>query len=370
MTSIYTAPLPGGKARQLTRPEDGAAYPAWTSDSREIIYSATEYQGPRALFRASAATGRAQRISDPAYGALEAQVALAGNRLAFTQHTEVYNLWRLDVDRPRSLRKIAPTTRLQHSPDFSPDGKSLLFISSRAGSRQLWTSGGNGENLVQVTANEAFRTVGRPRWSPDGSEIAFGAEPTLGGDRDVFLVGSRGGVPRPLLRSPAHDMLPSFSRDGRWIYFTSDRGGLFQVWKAPREGDAAVAVTKAAGLAPVESADGKCIYYWNGSDRSIWSVPSAGGAEAPVLSGINHFGWWTLAGNAIIYLVREDAGQQPRWLIRRFDPADRTTAVIAELSKRPPVGVGAVAATPDGRTIVYAQVDEDTTTIMLVENFR
>jgi Tol biopolymer transport system component len=369
MTAIYTVPIAGGEPRQLTRPEDGATSAAWTKDSREIIYSATEYQGLAALFRIPAGGGQARRITDAAYSALSADVARSGNRLAFTHHSEVHNLWRMDLDRPGSVRRIAPTSRRQDSPDFSPDGQSLLFNSTRSGPRQLWTSNAEGENLMQVTARSVFRTVGRARWSPDGSEIAFGAEQSLL-DRDVYVIGARGGVHRAISPGPSHDMFPSFSRDGRWIYFTSDRGGLPQVWRAPRAGGTAVQVTRSVGLVPLESPDGKYILYFNAPKREIWKIPTSGGVEVPVLSGIESYRVWTLAGDTILYLAKQAGDQRERWRIRRFELATGRTADVADLPKRPPADGGALTATADGRTIIWAQVDEATNMIMLIENFR
>ena len=60
---------------------------------------------------------------------------------------------------------------------------------------------------------------------------------------------------------PANDGNPSWSRDGRWIYFDSARTGEQQVWKIPADGGDAIQVTRDGGFAPLESPDGKFIYY-------------------------------------------------------------------------------------------------------------
>ena len=60
---------------------------------------------------------------------------------------------------------------------------------------------------------------------------------------------------------PANDGNPSWSRDGRWIYFDSARTGEQQVWKIPEAGGDAIQVTRDGGFAPLESPDGKFIYY-------------------------------------------------------------------------------------------------------------
>ena len=60
---------------------------------------------------------------------------------------------------------------------------------------------------------------------------------------------------------PANDGNPSWSHDGRWIYFDSARAGAQQVWKISANGGEAVQITEARGYAPLESPDGKFLYY-------------------------------------------------------------------------------------------------------------
>ena len=60
---------------------------------------------------------------------------------------------------------------------------------------------------------------------------------------------------------PANDDIPSYSRDGKWLYFASSRTGRNEIWKMAAEGGAAVQVTKNGGLVAFESTDGKWLYY-------------------------------------------------------------------------------------------------------------
>ncbi|PYT24912.1 MAG: hypothetical protein DMG57_27035 [Acidobacteria bacterium] len=60
---------------------------------------------------------------------------------------------------------------------------------------------------------------------------------------------------------PANDGNPNWSHDGRWIYFDSARAGEQQVFKIPANGGEAIQVTREGGFAPLESPDGKSLYY-------------------------------------------------------------------------------------------------------------
>ena len=84
---------------------------------------------------------------------------------------------------------------------------------------------------------------------------------------DIYVVRASGGKPVRLTTDPAEDNIPSWSRDGNWVYFTSLRSGRREVWKAPAGGGEAVQVTKNGGFAAMESADGRSVFYTN-SNRS------------------------------------------------------------------------------------------------------
>ena len=53
---------------------------------------------------------------------------------------------------------------------------------------------------------------------------------------DVYVISAEGGPARRLTNDPAEDIVPSWSRDGRWIYFGSNRTFAYEIWKAPAEG--------------------------------------------------------------------------------------------------------------------------------------
>ena len=128
--------------------------------------------------------------------------------------------------------------------------------------------------------------LGRLDWSPDGQRIAVEARPR--GHGDIYVVRARGGPPQPLVADPSDDVQPSWSRDRKWIYFGSDRGGKLEIWKVPAGGGAAVQVTRNGGFAAMESPDGKYLYYTKNRQVSgVWKAPVEGGEESRVLDAVS-----------------------------------------------------------------------------------
>ena len=92
---------------------------------------------------------------------------------------------------------------------------------------------------------------------------------------DLYLTSGDGGSPRRLTSHPKTETNPSWSRDGKWIYFWSDRSSEAQVYKMPAQGGEAIQVTRKGGLYASESPDGKWLFYSKPSagDWAIWKVP-------------------------------------------------------------------------------------------------
>lgn len=378
-SAVFMIPAAGGEPRQLTRFEESAYYSFdWTPNGREIVYSAL-IDGNAALWRVSVSGGPPRRIVDAGFDAIGPAVAKSGKRLAFWQARETVNLWRFDFDRSSQPRKLAPNLRRQTSPQYSPDGSKLVFKSNRLNGDEIWISDNEGRNLMALTSMEKLRTfAGSPQWSPDGLEIAFDSQP--GANADIYVVNSQGGSPRRITSDPAEDANPSFSRDGRYISFNSNRSGSFQIWKVARTGGDAAQVTRQGGVAGLESMDGKYLYYINYQHANqLWRVPAAGGAEEMVFEGASFWKrytwrtygvWWTIGAAGIVFVDRDSSVKPTVWSIKRFDPETRAISTLATIPHSPGAGDPCVTISPDGRSVVYSQIEESTMTIMLLENFR
>lgn len=205
-------------------------------------------------------------------------------------------------------------------PALSPDRKEIAFVSGG----DIWTvpsAGGTAALLVSHSATEA-----RPLYSPDGRQLAFISTRTGNGDIYVLTLGS--GELKRLTFDDGLDQFDGWSRDGRWIYFSStsrDIGGLNDIFRVKPTGGTPMAV----------SAD----RYTN----EFYSAPAPDGATVAFSArGIASGQWWRRGHSHI--------DESEIWLLRAFESEKGTYERVTEAG-------GAKELWPmwnaDGRSLFY-----------------
>lgn len=366
---VFVMPAHGGQPKRLTfdnRPIMGP--PAWTADSTEIIFSSNR-AATTGLWRVSA-TGSAPRpVPGPEGEANWPSIPAKGNdSLVYEHWVSKADIWRLELKDPKHIEK-SPSVLISEKgdkmrPELSPDGKKVAFESNRMGFWDIWTCAVDGSSCDQITSLHG--TAGRARWSPNGRYIAFEFHPTERGE--IYMVEVPGGVPHLVRTIPGSDNLsPSWSRDGKWLYFASKRASEpFQIWKMPVQGGTPVRVTKNGGISPVESSDGHFLYYCKYEQGGVWRMPVQGGEETEVVTDVEGGGWsdWAVSSKGIYFL---HYGKFPRVTINFFEFATGKNLPIWTLNKNTGWGL---SLSHDGKSIVYIQDEFAESNIMLVKNFR
>ena len=166
---------------------------------------------------------------------------------------------------------------------------------------------------------------------------------------------------------PANDGNPSWSHDGRWIYFDSNRTGQPQVFKVPSTGGEPVQVTYDGASAPLESPDSRFLYYTKAlGETSLWKMPTEGGPATKILDGLSSYMSLAITGDGVYFVPM----QRPTSM-RFFNFADRETRPVIDSEKLMDsngLWIGGLAVSPDGRSILFQQIDE-ASELVLVENF-
>jgi Tol biopolymer transport system component len=110
---------------------------------------------------------------------------------------------------------------VDYDPVWSPDGRSIVFTSDRAGSADLYRVAPDGSALERLTDNPAYDD--QAAFSPDGAQLVF-VSSRNGGIAHLWTTDMRARGAKALTSGAGADFRPSWSPDGKWIAFSSDRG--------------------------------------------------------------------------------------------------------------------------------------------------
>lgn len=362
---VAVVTVSGGRVRRLAREQKGVTGLDWTPDGQEVVYAANR-DGAAGLWRVGFDGG------DPRWVALGADggeiagpsVSRSGG-VAFAR--QLVRSQVVSVGVGGSVRPLVPSTRDDRQPTVSPDGQQIAFVSTRSGSHEVWTANPDGSGAERLTAFGGARVSG-PRWSPDGRNLIASARAE--GNADVFVVLPNGDV-RALTDDPADDVAPTWSRDGEWIYFASDRGDQWQIYRVPATGGDAEPVTVQGGVAAAEAPGGGLLVL-RPDQRGLWRLPVVDGevrdARAQRLDvNLSPADWanWVVVGDAVYVLLRnyERAGT-----VVRLDIATGRAAELAAVGDVPEdSGLGVF---PSGQRFLLSRLDRADSDVVLVEDFR
>ncbi len=264
---------------------------------------------------------------------------------------------------PGATQRVAFDVALELDPAISPDGRVVAYASDASGEMRLYVRQGAGGRPVPIA--EGVGGYHRwPRWSPDGSRIAFNAE------RAIYVVPALGGTPQALVRAPsdagwaAH---PTWSPDGRELaYVQNDTMFATELASGRRR-----MITDTAGFSPAWSPDGRWIAFANGNaafvfgareygsplnlgnvaPSSIWVVPAEGGTPVRVTddAALNVSPAWLPDGGGLLFVSNRNGSRD---IFRAaLDPAGRPLSV-----EQLTTGLDAqtITASVDGRKLAYS----------------
>jgi Tol biopolymer transport system component len=376
-SEIYAVPLSGEVPRRLVSGGTWFWDLMWTPDGKYIVSYSNRGHMVRA-WRVPVAGGPVEpEMVYPGVGSISQD----GRRLAYAERqtggSSSYfipaTIWRADLSKAGGpvlrTRKLIDSQFMEVAAQPSPDGTRLALQSARSGTSQIWLNSTDGDHPVQLT-NIGWHS-GTPRWSPDGRWIAFDArvEDHVPIYSHIYVVDAEGRNLHAITHGDSDNVVPSWSRDGRFIYFASPRTGSRQIWKHSLEDGSERQLTEHGGFDPLESYDGRTIYYSKFDEPGIWSMPASGGSESPVVTGkpqVSFWGHWAVTESGL-YLL--DADAEPRPTIEFYSFATRRISPVLSLEKSPNDEQPSLSASRDGRTLFYTKIDPQSV-IKMVENFR
>jgi Tol biopolymer transport system component/DNA-binding winged helix-turn-helix (wHTH) protein len=361
---------PLGAPQTVTRERGAIQGLAWTPDGHNLVFSSGGHHAVSQIWKIAIPATSAGLPSQPQalpFGEHAAWISVSKNgRLVYAAQFRDSNIWRLATTAARhpASEPLLRSTFDEETPDYSPDGKRLVFTSTRSGAIEIWISNVDGSNPAQITSMRGPQ-CGNPSWSRDGRRILFNSRRE--GSADLYLLSPDSGEMRRITSDPGEEVEPRWSRDGRTIYFGSNRTGRFEVWKMPAGGGEPVRITGDGGLTASESFDGRFLYYakHDGSPTSIWRVPVGGGQETMIVDGLSYALNFVVSERGIYFLAVGDTPDKTS--IDFFDFEARKRSTLLKVGKQHWYGM---ALSPDHKSLLYSVIDNAGSNLMLVDKFR
>jgi Tol biopolymer transport system component len=235
------------------------------------------------------------RITEMAGEETSPSLSPDGNTVIYTARADgSWNIYTQRVGGRNATAILSDPQRDERGPTFSPDGSSIAFHESDADGG-IFVAGATGESVRRVT-DAGFD----PAWSPDGKFIAYATEEvndpsSRKGGSSLYVVAASGGTPRKIA-DVDDGVQPSWSSSGDRLVYWSNIGGRRDIVTIAVSGGARAAVTSDAAIdwAPVWSPDGRYVYFSSdrGGAMNLWRIAvnqSTGAVEGtpePVTAGV------------------------------------------------------------------------------------
>jgi hypothetical protein len=168
--------------------------------------------------------------------------------------------------------------------------------------------------------------------------------------------------------------VPSWSANGEFLYFASDRTGRWEVWKQASTGGQAIQITHNGGYVARESPDGKWLYFSKDRMEYIWRIPAQSAGEVRsheelVIGPPNNLQQkgWALTSDEIIATERGPNGRPGA--LRAYQISSRRTRLILPSIE----GVVdsrdySISVSADSKWILYSQLDRSGSNVMVADN--
>jgi Tol biopolymer transport system component/DNA-binding winged helix-turn-helix (wHTH) protein len=198
-----------------------------------------------------------------------------GKQIAYQTLGKESQVWVYDINRGTASR-LTGEGRARW-PNWTPDGKRLVFGWCKEGAPNLYWQPADGSGAMErLTKSDFWQSPGS--WSPDGATLAF-AELKPKTLRHIFLLDLKSHGTAPFLNSSATEAYPELSPDGRWMAYTSDETGRLEVYVRPFPGPGGKwLISQEGGTEPLWARSGKQLYYRSLDGKEVWAVDFQTGA--------------------------------------------------------------------------------------------
>jgi Tol biopolymer transport system component len=368
MGDLWVLPVNGeqpSEARPLTRDNPGVRGLCWSADGKFIFFGGRRVSNLFSIWRIPAGEngGPPVQVSPAGLEAVSPALAPDGHHLAFVRPVVDVNIWRYDAEAPSHPSIFSVSTRMEYQPAYSRDGKQVAFISDRSGPAEVWVAGTDGSPARKITALNGTGLPMMPSWSPAGEKVVFFCR--RNGLNYAIEVLVSGGPEKVLEGGAAYTLEPQYAADGKSIYYASNAGGRFRIWRKSLDGSSGpVEVTTEEAELFRLSQNGRILYFLRGTTPpQLVRKDLITGEQQTVWTwkkGLRVDYGWDVSGRFLYFVCQPNGKPDSQLIVANLDT--QREGLLANL--RTTGWATGLAASRDGKSVLVSQVDRDDTDIM------
>lgn len=366
-------------ARQLTSDNRGVRGIAWSQDGQSIVFGSLRGNSARfSLWRIASKGGAPEAVTGDDFAASDPSISRTGRMLV--RHRElVTELLSVPLSTRSSMageplpkpKQLLGGEDMESSPVYSPDGRSVLYVSTKTGWGELWLYRLDAGTAEQLTHLEGRGLVMFPSWSPDSRTVSFSLREH--GKTNIVVYDIVRHRSRMVTATQNRDIASVYSADGRFLYFSSNDDGTSRIWRvevngAERPEPLFVEATTGFVLSP----DGRWLYTLGGGTSPVIlrrSLIDGATEELFRLPGrVTCYNCLVVTRRKIYVAVSEEDPSASS--IYAVDPETRLSRVVATVEGvAPPIAttIGGFTISPDDSKLVFTHTQYDSTTILMTD---
>jgi len=255
-----------------------------------------------------------------------------------------------------------------HSRTLDALGSGRLLLDTRSSRENLRELPLDNRELSPRWLTRGNSTDRQPTYSPDGQWVAFSSN--RGGNLDLWAVNRSNGIVRRLTDDPADDWDVSYSPNGRRLLWGSNRTGPYEVWAANTDGSGAQQLSHDGAFAqnPQETPDGKWVVYHstNVAHPGLWRMRADGRDPVRLFKGAIQLPEISPDGQNVLFVD----GLAAKIRVVRLQDGAAVPFDIAVVRRTNTTAIlGRARWMPDGRAIAFVGQDERGVNGVFVQDF-
>jgi serine/threonine protein kinase len=301
--NIFEVDLVDGSEKQISsRPWFSVFQVAWRNERTLLVNGSIQAMAPLQIWEISYPDGKTERLTNDLSDYIGVSVARDAKTIVTVQNNRQKAIW---IGRPALKQESQLVTAVGSTFGLAWASPTRIVFSAMSGSNlDISAINTDGTNRTQLTVNAGDNY--HPVVSSDGRFVVFSSNRT--GTFNLWRMDSLDGGNQRRLTDGGGDFNPYVTPDNRSVIYEHQTSGAPTLWKVSIEGGDAIQLTDKYSSAPVVSPDGRfiaCRYYISATVKGVAILPLAGGQPIKALS-IPIIDWqrirWTQKGDALTYV--------------------------------------------------------------------